>query len=592
MQRGPTHLVPGVGVGSHFKTPPHALDRGPLHGIPVVPVACRVSRAPADGIPGIGVGPERDELIRHQDVALCPRRVKRRPALSIPRVRFGTLADQRPDDGGVHTGQRLQRAVAPPGEPRRGVQRGVASRVLRMDVGASGQQCLDRRRCSRRRGNVNRSVPRPVGCVHVDPAFQENDDRGRTRLLRRRMKRSLALAGAQRNGRPSLQQDSGKRWVLAIGRHVQWGPSHVVLNVGIGSRRQQPRDEPALFRRVDVPPLGHCEVERGAAYSIAGTCIRSRTQQGICNRQSWFPLAQRGVQRRRPVGPFRIHRHTLVQQERDHRRISRSGRFVQRAVPLLVACVWIGPRLQQEPDDAKVAGSRRKVDGRIPVVVGGPRIGARPDQPNHHSKVRSPFGAPGTGHVPGILIVRLSQDGMVQRRAAVPVTGQRVRTRRHAADDVGGERHTAEHPHVPVIAVGGVGHLAVLVTGGRIGPEPQEFASDKRVRIAPCAVQRRGLVAVPRVEIGAEFDEGGNHRRVCCVPRGTVQQRLPQVVRDAGIDPRAQAGRNLLGRGRSEEVPGAQVIAGLGNRRGGQADGECNRDGEKRDGASPGVHST
>ena len=314
MQRCPTPLVRGVGIGSHRETPPHTLDRGPLHSTQVVPVACRVSRAPAGGVQGIGVGTQCDELIRHQDIALCPGRVERRLALSIPRVHFPARADQRADDGSVHTGQFLQGPEAPPGELRRGVQRGVAPRVLRVDVGASSQQRLDRRRCSRRSGNVQRSVARPVGCGHVDPALEEHGDGGRTRLLRRRMKRSLAPGRSQPNVRPGLQQGSGEGGVFAVGRQVQWGPSHVVLNVRIGSCRQQPREEPELIRRVDVPPLGHCEVERGTAHSIAGTCIRSRTQQGICNRQSWFPLAQCAVQRRGPVRPFRIHRHTLVQQ--------------------------------------------------------------------------------------------------------------------------------------------------------------------------------------------------------------------------------------------------------------------------------------
>ena len=261
---------------------------------------------------------------------------------------------------------------------------------------------------------------------------------------------------------------------------------------------------------------------------------------------------------------------------------------MQGAVPLLVACIGIGPRLHQRPYDTKVAGSHRKVHGRIPVVVGGPRIGTRFDQPNHHRKIRSPVGAPGPRHVPGIPVVRLSQHGMVQRCAAVLVAGQRVRTRFQAADDVGGERHAAEHPRVPVIAVGGVRHLAVFVTGGRIGPEPQEFARDKRVRIAPRAVQRCRVVAVPRVEIGAEFDQGGNHRCVRGVHRGKVQQRLPQVVRDVGIDSRAQTRRNLRCRGRSEEVPGAQVIAGLSSRRCGQGGSEYNRDGDTRDGVHAG----
>ena len=161
--------------------------------------------------------------------------------------------------------------------------------------------------------------------------------------------------------------------------------------------------------------------------------------------------------------------------------------------------------------------------------------------------------------------MRHSQDGMVQRRAAVRVASERVGARLDAAHDIGGERHAAEHPPVPVIAVGGVSHPAVLVTGGRIGPEPKEFARDERVRVAPRAIERGGLVTVPRVEICAEFNQRAYHRQVRRIPRSTVQGSHAEVVAGVGVGPEAKAIHYLRGRGRSEETPTAPVIAGLGD---------------------------
>ena len=154
----------------------------------------------------------------------------------------------------------------------------------------------------------------------------------------------------------------------------------------------------------------------------------------------------------------------------------------------------------------------------------------------------------------------------MQRRVAVLVASQRVGTRLDAAGDVGGKRHAAEHPPVPVIAVGGFGQPPELVTGGRVGPEPQEFAYDLRVRVAPRVMERGGPGAVSRVEIHAEFDQRGDHRRVGCVQRGAVQRSRAEVVAGVRVGSRAKASGNLLGGGRLEEVPTAPIVAGLGGR--------------------------
>ena len=479
MQRGSAVLVPSVRVGTLFEASAHALNGGPVQPTPFLPVARRVSGGSAGSVQRIGVGPHGDESICDQNVPFAPGSVKRRPAADIPCVHVGAGLDQDADDRGVDAGCLLPQGGLPPRMPRRGMERGVAACVLRMDVGARGQQRLHGRGCTLFRSSVQGSVPRFVRRVHIDPAPEKNGDGGRTRVTRRRVKRSLALAGAAEcHVRTGFQEGGSKGWVLAVGGQVQRGPSHVVLNVGIRTRREQPGEEPPERRGIDVVPVGHGEVERSAAQLVGGVHVRSRFQQGLCDHEAGSPSFQRLVQRRGSVGPVRIHRHPHLQQKRDHRRIFGTGGFVKGAVPLPVSRIGVGPRLQQEPCDGLVSGARREVEWRIPVVVGGPRIGARLDEPDDHRKVRGPFGAAGAGKVGRLAFQRDSQDRMVQRRVAVLVASLRVGTRLDATIDVGDKGHTAEHPPVPVIAVGGVGAPAELVTGGRVGPEPQEFAYD------------------------------------------------------------------------------------------------------------------
>ena len=293
------------------------------------------------------------------------------------------------------------------------------------------------------------------------------------------------------------------------------------------------------------------------------------------------------MQRRGPVGPLRVQHRTLAQQECDHRRVSRTGRLVQRAVPLPVPRVGVGARIQQGPCHGKVSGSCREVEGRIPVVVGDPRIGARLDQPGHCLKVRRPFGAPRTRHVGGVPVVRHPQDGMVQRRAAVLVASQRVGTCLDAADDVGGERHAAEHPPVPVIAMGGVGHAAELVTRGRIGPEPQELARHERVRVAPRAMQRSGSVSVPCVEIGSGLGQRADHRRIRRVQRCAVQYGRAEVDAGVRVGPQPKAVRYPHDGGRLEELPAAPVVAALGDGGRGRHERENGKSADTHDHAPP-----
>uniref|UniRef100_A0A061S356 Uncharacterized protein n=2 Tax=Tetraselmis sp. GSL018 TaxID=582737 RepID=A0A061S356_9CHLO len=222
--------------------------------------------------------------------------------------------------------------------PGRGqVQRRAARGVLRVGVGAAGEQRLDGREVAPPGRDVQEGHARVVRVVHRGAGADELRHGHGIRPLRadgEPQREAPAAVRAVRPG-PVVEQQQQKLEGPALGGQGQRRPPGLPAGpVGVGARGEEHR------RRGGVPPGGR-EQQRGAA--------------GLVH----------AVDRARPPGA----------QELDRRVVAAAGRQVHREVPRVVGPLRGGARRQQEPRRLRVPARGGRVQRRPPAAVA--RVGAR-----------------------------------------------------------------------------------------------------------------------------------------------------------------------------------------------------------------------
>ena len=334
---------------------------------------------------------------------------------------------------------------------------------------------------------------------------------------------------------------------LVFGRLVQGGPSPEVPRVHIGTSRQQQA----------VAPV---EVQGRSTPGVHQFRIRSGRQERLDDIFTTIPEERRGS---RPVAGVDLR--TGFQEPGDR---TGTGGDVQQACTVVAAGVRVRPGFEQSRHDRSIPDRPPIVQRHLAPVVARVGVRARLEQEDHGGRVRPP-------------------SRMVQERGTTVVPGVDVVARGQAGIDLFGPGCRQKRWTAPVLAVGGIGHLAQVVSRQRVRTKLEQPLDHGWGQLPPAArpprMQRRVARVVTRVHIRTRGHQRGDDLRFAT--GGNLVQRGPSLVVGgvhirAGLDQDGNGGRivspirRFVQRGPLVTVPGTHVRTGRqegGDQRGGGA---------------------